>query len=80
MPKPQRLSGTDIIKIFESFGFIVEKQRGSHVKLVRSAPEGRQVLLVSKHKELKVGTIVGIYRQAIRYISDSELREHFYTD
>jgi predicted RNA binding protein YcfA (HicA-like mRNA interferase family) len=80
MPKPRRLSGPDIIHIFEQFGFAVESQRGSHVKLVRLEHNSKQVLLVSNHKELKTGAVVGIFRQAIRYISETELRSHFYSD
>lgn len=80
MPKPRRLSGADIIRILGTFGFSVEGQRGSHVKLVRHGTDGRQVLLISNHTELKTGAVVGIYKQALRYISESELREHFYSE
>ena len=80
MPKPKRLSGPDIIHIFEKFGFAVESQRGSHVKLVRFEHKNKQALLVSNHKELKTGAVVGIFRQAARYIPESELRGHFYAD
>jgi len=80
MPKPKRLSGSDIIQIFKQFGFVIENQKGSHVKLVRFEHDGKQVLLISKHKELKTGAVVGIFRQASRYISESELLEHFYSD
>jgi len=80
MPKPKRLSGTDVVRIFETFGFTIQNQRGSHVKLVRREGGDKQVLLISNHKELKIGTVVGIYKQALRYISESELRGHFYTE
>lgn len=80
MPKPRRLSGSDVIGIFEQFGFAVESQRGSHVKLSRFEHDTKQVLLISNHKELKTGAVVGIFRQAARYISESELRRHFYSD
>lgn len=79
MSKPRRLSGTDIIHIFERFGFAIENQRGSHVKLVRLEQDNKQVLLISNHKELKTGAVVGIFKQATRYIPESELREHFYS-
>ncbi|MFZ3043549.1 MAG: type II toxin-antitoxin system HicA family toxin [Minisyncoccia bacterium] len=80
MPKPKRLSGSEVVHIFESFGFVVEKQRGSHLKLSRSENGDRQVLLISNHKELKTGAIVGIFKQAVRYISESDLRKYFYTE
>ncbi len=62
MPRPKRLSGSDVIKILEQFGFSIENQRGSHVKLVRFVRQEKQVLVISNHKELKTGAVVGIYR------------------
>ena len=81
MPKPRVLSGQDIVRIFESFGFSIADQRGSHIKLRRTTEDGaRETLTVPDHKELDRGTVVGIFRQAIRYISETELRSHFYSD
>ena len=80
MPKPKRFSGSEVIRVFERFGFAVERQRGSHVRLVRFEEGSKQILLISNHKELKTGTVVGIFKQATRYIPESELRKHFYTN
>ena len=80
-PKLRRLSGQDVLKILKSFGFEVERQRGSHVKLRRTAPSGeRQTLTIPLHKELDKGTLRAIFRQACRYIPEDRLRPHFYTD
>ena len=80
MPKLKLLSGDDVIKILSRFGFQMAAQRGSHVKLQRALPTGsRQSLTVPKHVELDRGTLRAIYRQALRYIPDGELRDHFYT-
>ncbi len=35
MPKLKPLSGKDVIKILNKFGFEIETQKGSHVKLRR---------------------------------------------
>jgi predicted RNA binding protein YcfA (HicA-like mRNA interferase family) len=80
MPKPRRLSGSDIIQILAQYGFTVENQRGSHIKISRVESGGKQILLISNHKELKTGAVVGIFKQASRYIQESELRKHFYSD
>ncbi len=80
MPKPKVLSGQDVIHIFEHFGFCIFEQRGSHVKLRRTATDNsRETLTVPNHKELDRGTVVSLYRQAGRYIPESALRPHFYT-
>lgn len=81
MPKLRRLSGADIIHIFEQLGFAVYDQRGSHVKLRRTSQAGeKQTLTIPRHRELDPGTLRAIFRQASRYIPADELRPHFYTE
>lgn len=81
MPKLKQLSGDDVIKILESFGFVLVGQKGSHVKLRRVSEAGiKQTLTVPRHAELDKGTLRAIYSQALKYISDSEIRSSFYSD
>jgi predicted RNA binding protein YcfA (HicA-like mRNA interferase family) len=81
MPNLRRLSGDDVIGIFERFGFILLAQSGSHVKLRRFTSSGeKQILTVPRHKELDTGTLRAILRQASRYIPSEELRAYFYTN
>ena len=81
MPKLRTLSGGDLLQIFKGAGFVPISQRGSHLKLRRSLPNGvRQTLTIVVHTELDKGTLHAIYRQALRYIPESVLRPHFYTD
>ena len=80
MPKLRTLSGSEVVKIFNTFGFQMASQKGSHIKLQRILPDGtKQTLTIPFHDELDKGTIKAIYRQALRYISENELRDHFYT-
>ena len=80
MPKPRRLSGAELIHIFSQFTFLLDAQKGSHAKLVRHVAGRKQVLVVPMHKEIKTGTVVAIFKQASRFIPETELHEHFYTD
>ena len=81
MPRLRRLSGSDVIRILESFGFVVHSQRGSHVKLRRLGSRGeRQTLTIPSHRELDTGTLRAILRQASQYIPEEDLRPHFYTE
>ena len=64
MPKLPRISGNDAIKILISLGFYVARQKGSHVVLRKSNPEGDVGCSVPLHKELAVGTLAGIIKQA----------------
>lgn len=80
MPKIKNLSGKKVISILESFGFVIFKQKGSHVKMVRSLGGSREVLTIPNHKELDKGTLRAIFVQATRFISENELRKFFYSD
>ena len=81
MPKLKTLSGGDVVKILFLFGFEIEAQRGSHVKLRRWLPGGtRQTLTLPLHDEMDKGTLKAIYRQALRYLTEDQLRPHFYSD
>ena len=78
MPRLKVLSGEDVIKILESFNFVIVAQKGSHVKLRRKVNKSNQTLTIPNHKELDKGTLRAIFNQALKYISESELRPNFY--
>ncbi len=79
MPKLKRLSGSELVAIFEGFGFAIAAQRGSHAKLRRVLNDGtRQTLTVPVHSEIDIGTLGAIFRQASRYVPADQLRPHFY--
>ena len=58
------ISGKQAIKILESKGFKVSRQRGSHVVLVKQTDSGKRTTVVPLHKELKRGTIRSIAKLA----------------
>jgi predicted RNA binding protein YcfA (HicA-like mRNA interferase family) len=81
MPKLRARSGKDLLRIFAGFGFSQFSQKGSHIKLRRELPSGtRQTLTIVNHAEVDRGTLHAIYRQALRFIPESELHPHFYSD
>jgi len=79
-PKLKRLSGKEVVSIFEGFGFRIHSRRGSHVKLRRVVGEDKQTLTIVTHGEIDVGTLRAIIRQASRFIPMSELREKFWSE
>lgn len=79
MARLRRLSARQILRILETFEFSIVSVRGSHAKLKREVEGGPiQVLTIPLHRELAPGTIQAIYRQALRFLSEKELRPHFY--
>jgi predicted RNA binding protein YcfA (HicA-like mRNA interferase family) len=80
-PRLRRLSARDVIAALGNFGFQVVATKGSHAKLRRLTEDHRrQTLTVPLHKDLDLGTIQAIYRQATRFIPETDLRAWFYDD
>ena len=78
MAKLRRLSAQEIIDIFNRFGFEIIIQKGSHIKLRRLGETGKETLTIPNHKQIDLGTCRAIYHQAAKYISESDLYDHFY--
>lgn len=64
MPKLRRVSGRQAIRILEKLGFEQVRQRGSHIVLKKQTPEGAVGCVVPLHRELAIGTLRGILKQA----------------
>lgn len=61
MSRLPRLSGKEIVKILvKEFGFEITRQKRSYLVL-RKFVEGRKVVtIIPMHKEVKLGTLMGI--------------------
>ncbi len=55
------ISGAECVKVLKQIGFAVDRQRGSHMILVREEP--RTTISVPNHQELDRGTLRAIIRQ-----------------
>ena len=64
MVKLRVLSGSDVCKILEKYGFIEVRRRGSHIAMRKRAPETTITIPVPNHKELRAGTLMSIIRQS----------------
>lgn len=64
MPELRRVSGQEAIRVLEQLGFEQVRQRGSHVILKKRTARGDVGCVVPLHRELAVGTLRGILKQA----------------
>ncbi len=64
MPELRRVSGEQAVRALERLGFARVRQRGSHVILKRSTAEAEIGCTVPLHRELAIGTLRGILKQA----------------
>jgi predicted RNA binding protein YcfA (HicA-like mRNA interferase family) len=71
MGKPVLNQSRDIIRRLEADGFALVSTRGSHHKY-RHAESGRVVILPHPRKDIPIGTVRSIYRQAGWALDGSE--------
>lgn len=60
MPKLPHVSGSEAVRALQRLGFEIMRQRGSHIVMRR----GSSGCVVPNHREIKVGTLSGVLRQA----------------
>ncbi|MEK6303745.1 MAG: type II toxin-antitoxin system HicA family toxin [Acidobacteriota bacterium] len=62
MSKLPVVSGVECVKALSKVGFVVYRQRGSHITMVRTTPSAQTT--IPNHKELDRSTLRAIIRQA----------------
>ena len=74
-PKLPRISGEGTISVLLRLGFVVSRQRGSHVILKKRISKEEEIgCVVPLHHELAIGTLRSILRQA--RVSPEEFMEN----
>ena len=58
------VSGNDVLKLLQKEGFIVVRQRGSHVSLHKKIDNKTMLVVVPMKNEIKKGTLLSIIKQA----------------
>ncbi|MDX2140692.1 MAG: type II toxin-antitoxin system HicA family toxin [Chloroflexota bacterium] len=58
------ISGQECRRALEKVGFVLDRQRGSHMIMRRDEPPPARTVVVPDHRELDRGTLRGIIRQA----------------
>lgn len=64
MTKLPSISGREAIRALRKAGFLVVRQRGSHVRLKKRTKEGTIKLTIPLHSTLKKGTLSHIIKDA----------------
>lgn len=63
MPRLPVVAGRELVRAFEKLGYVLDRQKGSHMVLREAAPPHRR-LVIPDHKEIAKGTLRSILRQA----------------
>jgi len=63
MSKLPSLKPREVIRTFEKIGYVVDRQKGSHV-ILYYPDKGRRVVIPMHMKDLPKGTLLAIIKQA----------------
>ncbi|MHB8973804.1 MAG: type II toxin-antitoxin system HicA family toxin [Pirellulaceae bacterium] len=67
MKLPRNLSGADLVKALQKSGYVVMRQKGSHIRLSTNR-NGEHHVTVPNHDPLKIGTLVGILHDVAEHL------------
>lgn len=58
MPSIPQISGKEVVKALEKIGFVISRQKGSHIRLVKMRGGIKQLVTVPNHKVIRKGTLL----------------------
>ncbi|MDP3029686.1 MAG: type II toxin-antitoxin system HicA family toxin [Deltaproteobacteria bacterium] len=64
MGKLRALSGQEVCQILSNYGFIMIRQKGSHIVMQKKTDTSTITVPIPNHKEIKIGTLRSIIRQS----------------
>jgi predicted RNA binding protein YcfA (HicA-like mRNA interferase family) len=64
---PRDLSGADLVKALQKLGYVVTRQKGSHIRLTTTR-KGEHHVSVPNHDSLKIGTLAGILQDVAEHL------------
>ncbi len=68
MRLPRDLSGHDVIKLLRRFGYEVNRQVGSHIRLESSFRGHTHHVTIPNHRNLRLGTLGAILSEVAAYL------------
>ena len=68
MKLPRDLSGEELGRLLQRFGYEISRQTGSHVRLTSAFTGKEHHLTIPAHKQLRVGTLAQILGDVASYL------------
>ena len=56
MKLPRNISGGELIKALQKLGYSISRQKGSHIRMTGSTPNGVHHVTVPNHNPMRIGT------------------------
>ena len=67
MKIPRDLSGEDLANVLKKFGYRVNRQSGSHMRLT-TQEQGEHHVTIPRHHTVRIGTLAGIVQDVANHL------------
>ena len=68
---PRDISGQDLCKKLEKYGYIITKQKGSHIRLTTQR-KGEHHITIPNHSNLRISTLSGIIQAIANHLEKNK--------
>jgi predicted RNA binding protein YcfA (HicA-like mRNA interferase family) len=68
MKLPRDIGGRNLADVLSRYGYEIDRQTGSHLRLRSAAGDGVHSLTIPDHKTLKVGTLSAVPSDVAEYL------------
>ena len=63
MKIPRDIDGSTLVRLLESHGYSVTRQKGSHIRMTRTLDSGEHHITIPNHSLIKIGTLNSILNE-----------------
>lgn len=74
MKLPRQISGEELARLLQRYGYQITRQTGSHLRLTSKFMSSEHHVTIPAHKELRVGTLSAILAEVASYL-EMELKK-----
>jgi predicted RNA binding protein YcfA (HicA-like mRNA interferase family) len=67
MRLPRDLSGSDLVRILQPFGYVITRHTGSHIRLT-TKQHGEHHITIPNHAALRIGTLAAILLDVAQHL------------
>lgn len=60
MKLSRNVAGDELVKSLQKIGYVISRQKGSHIRMTCSLPQGEHHITIPNHNPIKIGTLAAI--------------------
>jgi len=65
---PRQISGDELARLVQRYGYQITRQTGSHIRLTSKFKGSEHHITIPAHKELKIGTLSSVLSEVATYL------------